>query len=274
MDLLSPAEITSKAADIWEKKASGKFPHQLIAWILAWIYIAMWVAFSVTSISGMQWLPFGSIKIVAGLTFSLWLILVMIAWAELFTGNALLVIALFQKKISLVSFVKNLVTIYIANFLGSLLVVGLLYIGQRHTLGDWIIWQTLINISIHKLEYGFIQAFSLGVLCNILVCLWVWLAYSGRSTADKVLGIIFPITAFVTCGFEHSVANMAYLPFAYLLKLVGRRSGIDYTHISLSAIFANNLLPVTLGNLVGGMLFVWIAYRSLYGKKNTPHLLS
>lgn len=255
MELLSPAEITLKTADIWEKKAHGKVSATFVSWLLAWIYIALWAAFSATAISGMQWLPFGIMKLVAWLAFSLWLILVMIAWAELFTGNALLIVALLKRKISLWAFLKNLFVVYVSNFLGSLIIVALLYFAQWHLLGWGIVWQTLVNIGIHKLEYGFLQAFSLGVLCNILVCLWVRLAYSGRTTADKVLGIIFPITAFVACGFEHSVANMMYLPFTYLLH-----------HVSLSAIFVDNLLPVTLWNIVGGTLFVWMAYRFLYAR--------
>lgn len=268
MDLLSPAEITAKALQIWEKKAHAKFSTTFISGILAWMYIAFGAAFSIVSISWLQNLPFGIMKIIAWLAFSLWLILVMIAWAELFTGNALLVVAWLQKKISLWSFLKNLIIVYFSNFVWALLIVFLLYLAQWHLLWTNIVGQTLFNIWIHKLHYGFFQALSLWILCNILVCLWVWLAYSGRSTADKVLGIIFPITAFVACWFEHSVANMFYLPFTYLLHITwfSTPTLVD-SSVSFYAIFIGNLLPVTLGNVIWWALFVWFLYRFLYQRQ-------
>ena len=265
MDLLSPAEITAKALDVWEKKAHAKFSTTFVSWLLAWMYIALWATFSITSISWLQNVPFGIMKIIAWLAFSLWLILVMIAWAELFTGNALLIIAWLKKKISLGDFFKNLVIVYLSNFIWALLIVFLLYVAQWHLLWNGIVWQTLANIGLHKLHYWFFQAFSLGILCNILVCLWVWLAYSGRSTADKVFGIVFPVTAFVACGFEHSVANMFYLPFTYVFKLIWFGAvAWDASSITLRTIFLGNLLPVTLGNFVWWAIFVGMLYRYLY----------
>ena len=268
MDCLSPAEITAKAEEVGYKKATGKFWGTAVSGILAGMYIAFGAVFSITSIS---WLagtvPFGLMKVVAGLAFSLGLILVMVAGAELFTWNALLIIALIKRRITLRQSIKNLILIWLFNFIGALIVVALVYVGGRYLMGNGIIGQTALGLGVHKLEYGFMQAFSLGILCNILVCLGVWLAWSGRSTADKVLGIIFPITAFVAGGFEHSVANMFYLPFAYVLKHAGVVSDkLDLSGITLKHIFINNLLPVTLGNIVGWAIFVGMAYWWLYGK--------
>ncbi len=261
MDLLSPAEITAKALEIGEKKAHAPFSHTFVSWILWWMYIALWAMFSVTSIAWLQNSPFGLMKLVAWLSFSLGLILVMVAGAELFTGNALLIVAWFKKKISLWAFVKNLIVVYFSNFVWALLIVGLLYVAQWHLLSHGLVGQTLINIGVHKLQYGFFQAFSLGILCNILVCLWVWLAYSWRSTADKILGILFPVTAFVACGFEHSVANMFYLPFIYVAKLAGLITvPWDAASINLYTIVIKNLLPVTLGNFVWWAVFVGMLY--------------
>lgn len=269
MSMLSPAEITASAVILWEKKAHAKFWDTCVSGILAWMYIALWATFSITSISGLQHTPFGLTKIVAWLTFSLGLILVMIAWAELFTGNALLVIARLKKKISRKSFVKNLTIVYLANFVWALGIVCLLYVAQWHVFGDSSIWYTLTNLVVHKLEYGFRQAFSLGILCNILVCLWVWLAYSGKSTVDKIAGIVFPVTAFVACGFEHSVANMFYLPFVYLLKAFWFVPLVwDLSSVTVYNIFVGNLLPVSIGNLVGWSLFVGVLYRYLYQRSS------
>lgn len=269
MDALTPAEITAKAEEVGYKKATGKFSHTLVSGILAGMYIAFGAVFSITSISGLAWtVPFGIIKVIAGLAFSLGLILVMIAGAELFTGNALLVIAWLNKKISGLQMIKNLMLIWASNFIGALIVVGLVYVWWWYLFGNGSIGETALNIGVHKLDYGFLQALSLGILCNILVCLGVWLAWSGRSTGDKVLGIIFPITAFVAGGFEHSVANMFYLPFAYILKISGFVvENIDTAHLTLKYIFVNNLLPVTLGNIIGWAVFVGIAYWWLYTKK-------
>ncbi|MDD3262684.1 MAG: formate/nitrite transporter family protein [Candidatus Absconditabacteria bacterium] len=269
MDALSPAEITAKAEEVGYKKANGKFSHTLVSGILAGMYIAFGAVFSITSISGLAGhIPFGIIKVIAGLAFSLGLILVMVAGAELFTGNALLIISWLNKKISGLQFIKNMILIWSSNFIGALIVVGLVYVGGWYFFGNGIIGETALNIGVHKLDYGFLQALSLGILCNILVCLGVWLAWSGRSTGDKVLGIIFPITAFVAGGFEHSVANMFYLPFAYLLKISGFVvENVDTAHLTLKYIFVNNLLPVTLGNIIGGMIFVGMAYWWLYGRK-------
>jgi formate transporter len=269
MDALSPAEITSKADDVGYKKATGFLWKSLVSGILAGMYIAFWAMFSITSIAWLAWsVPFGIIKIIAWLAFSLGLVLVMIAGAELFTGNALLIVSLLNKRISFGQTIKNLTIIWVANFLGALILVGLLTLGGWNFFGNGIIGETLMNIAIHKVEYWFLQAFSLGILCNILVCLGVWLAWSGRSTADKVLGIIFPITAFVAAGFEHSVANMFYLPFAYLLKILWFvPMTIDTSTLTLTSIFAGNLLPVTLGNIVWWAIFVGMAYWYLYHRK-------
>lgn len=269
MDALTPAEITAKAEEVGYKKATGKFSHTLISGILAGMYIAFGAVFSITSISGLAGhVPFGIIKVIAGLAFSLGLILVMVAGAELFTWNALLIISWLNKRISSLHMIKNLILIWCANFIGALIVVGLVYVWWWYLFGNGIIGETALNIGVHKLDYGFLQALSLGILCNILVCLGVWLAWSGRSTGDKILGIIFPITAFVAGGFEHSVANMFYLPFAYLLKISGFvGENINTAHLTLKYVFVNNLLPVTLGNIIGWAVFVGMAYWWLYSKK-------
>jgi formate/nitrite transporter len=194
--------------------------------------------------------------------------LVMIAGAELFTGDALMITAWLDKKISFGKWMKNLSIIWISNFIGALLLIGLLLLAGWYTFNDGNIAELLLQFGVKKLHYGRWQAFSLGILCNMLVCLGVWLAWAGKRAVDKIVGIIFPVTAFVACGFEHSVANMFYLPFAYALKGLGYQiEGI--ADITLSNMFFQNFLPVTLGNVVGGAVFVgllyWIVYRQKQG---------
>ena len=262
----TPAEITQLAEEIWHKKAYASFSSTLVSWILAGMYIALGWMFSVNTITGST-LSYGLTKLFAWLAFSLWLILVMIAGAELFTGNALLIIAYFNKKISHLRFLRNLILVRCANFIGAVVIVGLLYgAGWFHMASDGVA-TNILTLGVHKVGYGFVQAFCLGILCNILVCLGVWLAYAGKTAVDKIAGIIFPVTAFVACGFEHSVANMFYLPFAYLLKFVGAvPAGMDVSTLTLHNIFIGNFLPVTLGNFVGGALFVGALYWILHGK--------
>lgn len=269
MFALTPSEITNKTSETWHKKANAKIKMTIIWSILAGIYISLWWMFSVTSISWLSWIiPFGIIKVIAWVAFSLWLILVMVAWAELFTGNTLLSIALLDRKIKISSYIKNLSIVYIFNFVWSLVIVALLYFGWWHLFWDWIIWQTLYNIWTHKLEYGFIQALSLWILCNILVCLWVWLACSGKTVTDKIMGIIFPVTAFIAWWFEHSVANMFYLPFTYIIQKTWL--GVDSMSalVTIPNIITKNLIPVTIWNIIWGGFFVWFMYWWLNRDKN------
>ena len=268
MDALTPAEITRKTEDIWVKKANQRFGKTMIAGILAWMFIALGAVFSITSTAGLaENIPFGLIKLLSWLTFSLWLVLVMIAWSELFTGNALLSIALITRKVSLWKFWKNLSIVYLSNFIWALIIVILVYMAWWHLWWDGLISDSILKTWIHKLHHTPLQAFSLGILCNILVCLWVWIAYSARSVWDKVLWIIFPITAFVTAGFEHSVANMFYLGMAWLLKVAwSNTEGLDMGIITIKNIFVKNLWYVTAGNIIWWAIFVWAVYWYLYLK--------
>lgn len=260
-------DVVTLASEIWTKKASNKFYKTAIGWILAGIYISFGAIFSINTVAWLNGVvPFGIIKLLSGIAFSLGLILVMIAWAELFTGNALLWISFFNKKISFLEMIKNRGLIWLFNFVWAIIIILLLVIWWRESFGSWVIWDTVIKIGLHKLEYGFAQAFSLWILCNILVCLWVWLAWKWKTVTDKVLWIIFPITAFVAAGFEHSVANMFYLWYAYALKIFWLTNITGLEILNLKNIFIWNLLPVTLWNIVWGLVFVGFLYWAMERK--------
>ncbi len=268
--MYSPKEVTKIAEQVGVYKASNPFFKTAFSSLLAGMFIALGAVFAVNSMTGLGGVvPFGIIKCIYGLTFSLGLILVMVAGAELFTGNALLVIALVKKKISVLTFLKNLFLVWVFNFVGALVIVGLVTAAKWYLGADSGIAILSLKMGIHKLEYGFLQAFSLGILCNILVCLGVWLSWAAKTVSWKILGIIFPVTAFVGAGFEHSVANMYYLSFAWILKYLWLGTDLHgISELTWSNIFVHNLLPVTLGNIVGGAVFVGLIYWFLYGRED------
>lgn len=271
-DLLSPQEIAVKACDAGEKKAALGAGSTLLLAILAGAYIAFGAVFSAISITGMagSW-PYGFMKVMAGLTFSLGLILVVVGGAELFTGNNLMVISWFNRKITFVRMLRNWGIVYIGNFLGSLLIAALVFVSQIYTASSGDLGKTMLNLANMKVHYSFTQALVLGILCNFLVCLAVWLAFSSRTTSGKILSIVFPITAFIAAGFEHSVANMYILPVAILIKSFdpsfAAGTGLDLSTLTWGGFFIKNLLPVTIGNILGGAGFVGGIYALIYPVK-------
>jgi formate/nitrite transporter len=268
---LSPAEIANKAENIGVDKTYLSIGKMTLLGILAGAYIAFGAVFSSISVTGMSgvW-PYGITRIFAGLTFSLGLILVVIAGAELFTGNNLMLLALLRKKITMKALLRNWIVVYLANFLGSI-TVALMVIGSKLYLSDnGELGKTMLSIANSKSGESFWPAFILGILCNVLVCLAVWMSYSARTTEGKILAIIFPITAFIAAGFEHSVANMYILSLGLLLQNIDPSFvtglGIVFTHLTLSNALINNLIPVTLGNIIGGAGFVAGIYAAIYNQ--------
>jgi len=224
-------------------------------------------------------LPFGVSRLLGGFVFSLGLILVVVGGAELFTGNNLIVMSWANRKVSTAQVLRNWTIVFFGNFVGALAIALLVYFSGHFFSAGGAIGENALKIASHKTGLGFFEALLLGVLCNILVCLAVWLSYSARSTAGKILSIVPPITAFVACGFEHSVANMYFVPVAILLKTAAPEafwSGIgktaaDYPSLTADIFLINNLVPVTIGNIIGGAVLVGIVYWFVYlksGQKN------
>jgi len=174
------------------------------------------------------------------------------------------------------SLLRNWVIVYFGNFVGSLGSALLMLLSRQHTLGANSIGVTALKIGVSKVEYSFVQAVALGILCNVLVCLAVWLTYSARSTIDKIVAVIFPITAFVAAGFEHSVANMYFIPYALLIKIfdpafvssVGDKV-VNLDILTWRTFLFNNLIPVTIGNIIGGTVFVAIVYWAIFLRSDT-----
>jgi formate/nitrite transporter len=212
-------------------------------------------------------------KLIGGMTFSLGLVLVIIAGADLFTGDTLMVMGCLSRKVTVKQMLRSWGIVFTGNLVGSLAIVMLVSLSGHWTAGSVTVGAKALSIANAKVNMSFVQAFSSGMLCNVLVCLAIWLCHACRSVTDKILAIIFPITAFVAMGFEHSIANMYFIPAGLLLKnnssVTALLNGVDLSGLTLYGFIVRNLVPVVTGNMVGGAIFVGSVYWILYLRK--PH---
>lgn len=275
-DSLLPPAMADKAIHVGIQKSKTDFLTLFVLSTLAGAFIAFGALFSTVVTAGVApALPYGFQRLLAGLAFSLGLILVVVGGAELFTGNMLIIMAFLKKQIPFKAVLRNWVIVYFGNFAGSLITVVIIFLGKHYLSGHGVIGLNILNIGEAKTSLGFLQAIMLGIMCNAAVCMAVWLTYSARSTTDKIMAIIPPITAFVAAGFEHSIANMYFLPIALWVKY-GAGSGFyemiqktpqDFPHLTMNNILISNLLPVTIGNIVGGAVMVGLVYYFVYLRK-------
>jgi formate transporter len=265
-DALLPPEMARKAEDVGVAKAAADGATTFVLAVLAGAFIALGACFATTTLAGGTGLPYAVARLLAGVTFSLGLILVVVAGAELFTGNNLIVMAWAGGNVSTLRLLRNWAIVYAGNFLGALATALLVYSGKQYELGHGAVGETALTIAVAKTGYGFVQAAVLGALCNALVCLAVWLTYSARTTADKILAIVPPIAAFVAAGFEHSVANMYFVPFGLLVKhaTFAHEPVAGTANLTWGRFLLNNLLPVTIGNVIGGAVMVGALYWFVY----------
>jgi formate transporter len=263
-DAYAPAKIAERIETVGVAKAKMPFIETLALAVLAGAFISFGAVFYTLVGTGNE-LGFGLSRLVGGLVFCLGLILVVVGGAELFTGNVLMVMGWAHGKVKRKEVFRNWAIVYVGNFLGSLVLVGMVYGAGVQDFADGGVGKTMVKIAEGKVALSFDVAFIRGVLCNALVCLAIWLCFAARSVTDKILAIIFPITAFVALGFEHSIANMFFIPMGILVSQ-GAQMGAE--NLNLAGLSAN-LIPVTLGNIVGGGLFVALSYYVIYlhGKK-------
>lgn len=271
-DAYSPHEMACKAEKIGVTKANLGFLSTFMLSVLAGAFIAFGACFYTNTVTGSQ-MGFGFTKMLGGLAFSIGLILVVVAGAELFTGNTLIVIATVSRKVTFYKLLRNWGIVYFGNFIGSLATAALVYHAWQWKAGSMAVGVTAYNIAGDKMGHPFVTAFASGILCNALVCLAVWLCYSARSTTDKILSVIFPITAFIALGFEHCVANMYIIPYGIMLANTQEFAANpavlsllkhDPSFMTISNFLVKNLIPVTLGNIVGGSLLIGIMYWLIY----------
>jgi len=264
----SPAEIKEAIEKVGVKKTNLPLQASFMLAIVGGGSIGLGALYY-TIIASDAELSFATTRVVGGLAFSLGLALVLVGGAELFTGNNLIVMAWASGKVSSREMLRNWVIVYFGNLVGSFGLVILVFFSHHLDMNGGRIGLSILNTAVGKIQPDVITLFFKGILCNLLVCLAVWLAYAGRSVTDKIVALILPISAFIAAGFEHCVANMYFLPLAWLLAQTGNvPANFDASLITISGI-VHNLVPVTLGNIVGGAGLVgavyWAIYRAAFG---------
>jgi formate transporter len=283
VDALLPPEMAARAEAIGIRKAHMDFLTMFELAVLAGAFIAAGGFFSTTATAGVgTMLPYGVTRLIGGLSFCLGLVLVVVAGAELFTGNNLIVMAWANRKVSTRLLLRNWGIVWSGNLFGAVATAVLLFLSGQYAFGGGAVGLNALSIANTKTGYGFVQAVVLGILCNALVCIAVWLCYSARTTTDKILSILFPITAFVAAGFEHSVANMYFIPVGMFIKTwapesfwvqIGKTAA-DFPHLTWPNFVVANLIPVTIGNIIGGTVMVglvyWFAYLRPKGTEPRP----
>lgn len=272
IDALLPREIAHRAEEIGIKKALLDLPSMFMLAVLAGAFVAVGGVFSTVAATGLSdGLPYGMTRILSGLVFCLGLILIVLAGAELFTGNTLIVMAWASRKVSTAALLRNWLVVYMGNLAGSLATAALVFLAGQHTFAGGLIGRTMLSIANAKVNLDFVPAVALGILCNGLVCLAVWLTIGARTTTDKILAILFPITAFSASGFEHSIANMYFIAIGLLVKQfdpdfaarAASDANLDLSNLTFAG-FWDNLIPVTIGNIIGGVVLVAAVYWFIY----------
>jgi formate transporter len=271
-DAVLPPQMAAKAEAVGVLKAGLDAVSLFVLAVLAGAFISLGAIFATTVSAGGADLPFGVVRLLAGLAFSLGLVLVIVGGAELFTGNTLIVMAWASRKVSSASVLRNWAIVYAGNFVGAIATAAVMFISGQYMFGNDSVGLAALTIGEAKAGLAFVPAIALGMMCNALVCLAVWLTFSARTTTDRILAIVPPIAAFVAIGFEHSVANMYFLPEALAIRTwaptefwaaIGRTPA-DFPNLTLEGFLVGNLLPVTIGNVIGGAVMVGVVYWFVY----------
>lgn len=272
--MFSPAEMAAVAENAMAKKALN---HPYRAFMLSLSgggYIALgFVFFTTSQVGTADALGYGVSRLIGGLAFSVGLALVVLTGAELFTSTSMTLVARASRLITWPRLLLHWAIVYVGNFFGAITILMLCWFGGSWHQGGGLWGKVVLDTSLTKLNHGFLEAFVLGIACNLLVCLAVWVAFAGRTITDKVLAVTGPIALFVAAGFEHSIANMFMIPFGILIKSratpefwdqIGA-SQADYGFLSWNQFLSGNLLPVTLGNIIGGGIMIgayyWLIFR-------------
>jgi formate transporter len=272
-DALLPPSMARKAEDVGVAKATLSALPMFTLAVLAGAFIGLGAMFATVATTGAEdAIGYGPSRVLGGLVFSLGLVLVVVGGAELFTGNNLLVMAWAGRRLTTASVLRNWAIVYAGNFAGAIATAWLVHTTGVYRNGSGAVGRQTLDIAAAKSTLSFPEAITRGVLANVLVCLAVWLCFSARSVTDKVFAIILPISAFVAAGFEHSVANMYLLPAGLFIKAdapdsfwaTSGGSPDAYADLTWGSFLARNLVPVTLGNVIGGTLLVGLVYAFVY----------
>lgn len=255
-DAFSPREIAARVAEVGVAKTRLSIVSLIMLGMLAGAFIALGSLYYVVVVSDPQ-LGWAARRVLGGAVFSLGLLLVVVAGAELFTGNNLLAMAWADGKVTTAQLLFNWLVVCLANFAGALAVASLVFLSGHLEMNGGAIGMTYVDIAAAKIALPFWSAFFSGVMCNVLVCLAIWMTLAGRSVVDKAVAIVLPISAFVAAGFEHSVANMYFIPLAMMIQAGASQP------VEIAGLF-RNLVPVIAGNVVGGSVLVALVYYVIY----------
>ena len=270
-DSLTPSDTVHEISDkVMTGKADYSKTKMFTLAIAAGAFIAFGAQVSLTVMTGDSNMGWGFTKLIGAMTFATGLMLVTLTGAELFTGNVMMTFAVLEKKISLMKLLRSWTVVYIANFIGSILFAALVYFaGMGHNGGD-AVGVTAMQTALGKLNLTFTEAFFRGILCNWLVCLAIFMASTSKRVIGKIFAIFFPIMTFVASGYEHSIANMFFIPNGILMKhfpTIVAASGFTPDQLAVMTwknFFVHNLIPVTLGNIVGAFVFVVLLFWTAY----------
>ncbi len=267
VDALAPAQTFAKAATVGKGKADMGVARAFVLAVLAGLFIGMGGMFMLLVKSDSS-LTFAPSSVLGGFAFSLGLFAVLVAGAELFTGNNLMVIGKAQGLYDAPRLLRSWAVVYVGNLCGSLLLVGLLHLANFAGMNGGAVGATMVSVATAKCALPWTVAFFRGVMCNILVCLAVWMGFAGKTVVDKFLAAAMPVMAFVACGFEHCVANMFFIPMGMVtLATVGAPEGFDAAALTFGGLLSN-LSAATLGNMVGGAVLFAGAYLLAFGRKD------
>jgi formate/nitrite transporter len=287
-DAIMPADMAARAEEGGVGKASSDVLTLLVLSVLAGAFISLGAIFAttvsagsiaVTSADGASafsaGLPYGLVRLLTGLAFSLGLILVIVGGAELFTGNNMIVMAWASGKVATRALLLNWVVAFAGNFVGAFLTAGLMFYTAQYTFGAGAVGLAALSTANTKAGLAFVPALTLGIMCNALVCLAVWMCYGARTTVDRILTIVPPVTAFVAAGFEHCIANIYFIPMGLFIRAGAPESfwasigktATDFPALTWGNFFFGNLLPVTIGNIIGGSVMVAAVYWFVYLRK-------
>lgn len=260
--VLTPAETAEVAEYTCAKKASKVLKPYLFSSILAGLFISIAFAFYIVATVGASGMPYGVGKLIGGITFSLGLILVVVCGVDLFTSTVLAIVPKTTGKLSWRGLIRSWSIVYTGNFIGALLFVAMIWFAGVHMSANAQWGVNVLNIASYKVHHTFIEAIMLGILANMMVCLAVWMSFSGQSLTDKTVIIIMPIAMFVASGFEHSIANMFMIPLGIIIKefatpefwQIANLTAEKYQVLTIYNFIIYNLIPVTIGNIIGGLL--------------------
>jgi formate transporter len=283
-DAIMPAAMAARAEESGIKRASADVPTLLVLSVLGGAFISFGAIFATTVSAGSVTvtaadgaaalsasIPYGVVRLLTGLAFSLGLILIIVGGAELFTSSNIIVMAWASGKVTTRGLLSNWALAFIGNCAGAFATAALMFCTTQYSFGSGAVGLVALNMAHAKASLAFVPALTLGIMCNALVCLTVWMCFGARTTVDRVVTIVPPIAGFVAAGFEHSIANAYFIPVGLLIKAgapdsfwqaIGKTAA-DFPNLTW-ANFAANLIPVTIGNVIGGALMVAAVYWFVY----------